>query len=109
VKLLVDNQLPVALARYLTSLGHDCEHVAAVHLDAASDGEIWQYASERGSVVVSKDEDFLYLAIRAEGAARFVWVRLGNCRTSALIEAFDQWWPRIEQTLVGGERVVEIR
>jgi predicted nuclease of predicted toxin-antitoxin system len=64
VKLLVDNQLPVALARHLTSLGRDCQHVEALHLDAASDAEIWEYASQRGSVVVSKDEDFLYLASR---------------------------------------------
>jgi len=109
VKLLVDNQLPAALARYLTSLGHECEHVEAVRLDAASDADIWQYASEQGSVVVSKDEDFLYFASRPESAACFVWVRLGNCRTSALIEAFDRLWPRIEQALLRGERVVEIR
>jgi predicted nuclease of predicted toxin-antitoxin system len=109
VKLLVDNQLPVALARYLTSLGHKCEHVEAVHLDAASDAEIWRYASQRGCVVVSKDEDFLYLAGCAESTARFLWVRLGNCRTSALIDAFDRLWPRIEQALASGERVVEIR
>ena len=47
MKLLVDKQLPLALARHLTSLGHECEHVEAVHLDAASDAEIWQYASQR--------------------------------------------------------------
>lgn len=109
MKLLVDNQLPVALARHLTSLGHDCEHVEALHLDTASDAEIWEYASQRGYVVVSKDEDFLYLANRAESGARLLWVRLGNCRTSALIEAFDRLWPRIEQALGSGERVVEIR
>jgi predicted nuclease of predicted toxin-antitoxin system len=88
VNLLVDNQLPVALARYLTSLGHDCEHVETVNLDAASDAEIWQYATQRGAVVVSKDEDFLYLAARAESAARLVWVRLGNCRTSDLLRGW---------------------
>jgi len=109
VKLLVDNQLPVALAQCLTSLGHDCEHVEAAHLDTASDAEIWEYAGQRGCVVVSKDEDFLYLASRAESPARFLWVRLGNCRTSALMEAFDRLWPRIEQALLSGERVVEIR
>jgi predicted nuclease of predicted toxin-antitoxin system len=109
VKLLVDNQLPLALARHLCSIRYDCEHVEAINLDAASDAEIWLYASQRGSVVVSKDEDFLYLASRAESTARFLWVRLGDCRTSALTEAFDRLWPRIEQALPSGERVVEIR
>ena len=60
-------------------------------------------------VIVSKDEDFLYLASRAESFAPLLWVRLGNCRTSALIEAFDRLWPRIEQALVSGEGVVEVR
>jgi hypothetical protein len=38
-----------------------------------------------------------------------MWVRLGNCRTSALIEAFDRLWPRIDQAFLSGERMVEIR
>jgi len=109
VKILVDNQLPVALARYLSSPGHECEPVEAVHLEAASDPEIWQYACQRGCVVVSKDEDFLYLASRGESGASLLWVRLGNCRTKALIEAFERLWPRVEQAFLSGERVVEIR
>ena len=109
MKLLVDNQLPVTLAHYFISLGHECQHVGALHLDTASDAEIWQYACHQGSVVVSKDEDFLYLASRAESTARLLWVRLGNCRTGALIEAFERSWPRIEQALLSGERVVEVR
>jgi predicted nuclease of predicted toxin-antitoxin system len=31
---------------------------------------MWQYATQRGSVVVSKDEDFLYLASRAGMSTR---------------------------------------
>ena len=109
MRILVDNQLPVALAQYFTSIGHECEHVGAVSLDAASDTEIWEYASQAGSVVVSKGEDFLYLANRHETPARLVWVRLGNCRTRALLEAFDRLWPRVEEALLRGERVVEVR
>jgi hypothetical protein len=36
-------------------------------------------------------------------------VRLGHCPTDALIDSFDRLWPRIEQALLSGERVVEIR
>jgi hypothetical protein len=46
---------------------------------------------------------------RAESAARLLSVHPGSCRTRALIEAFDRLWPRIEQTLLSGKRVVEIR
>ena len=44
----------------------------AVHLDAASDVEQRKYAFERGCVLVSKDEDFLYLVSRTE-PARSPW------------------------------------
>ena len=46
--LLVDNQLPLALARYLAANGWECIHVRDVALEAATDRTIWQYALERG-------------------------------------------------------------
>ena len=45
--LLVDNQLPLALAHYLTANGWECIHVQDVALEAADDRRIWQYAKER--------------------------------------------------------------
>jgi len=44
VKFLVDNQLPAALARFLTSRGADCQHVLDVGLADATDSEIWEHA-----------------------------------------------------------------
>jgi predicted nuclease of predicted toxin-antitoxin system len=109
VKFLVDNQLPEALARFLTSQGVECRHVLELNLAAASDAEIWTYASEHDSVVISKDVDFLYFASASPGSARFVWVRLGNCRTKALLSAIEQLWPKVEAALAAGDRIVEIR
>jgi predicted nuclease of predicted toxin-antitoxin system len=40
VKFLVDNQLPKALARFLTSRGSDCQHVLDIRLDGATDATI---------------------------------------------------------------------
>lgn len=62
--LLVDNQLPLALARYLAANGWECIHVQDVGLEAAEDRTIWQYAKERGLTIVTKDEDFQALANR---------------------------------------------
>ncbi len=47
MKLLVDNQLPAALARYFEANGWECQHVQDVGLDTAGDRAIWQYARER--------------------------------------------------------------
>ena len=37
MKLLIDNQLPAALAVHLRSRGHQCAHVLELGLDEASD------------------------------------------------------------------------
>ena len=47
--------------------------------------EIWEYASRNDCVVISKDEDFLYLANTPSAKARLVWIRMGNCRTRVLL------------------------
>jgi len=108
--LLVDNQLPLALARYLAANGWECIHVQEVGLAAADDRTIWQYAKERGLTIVSKDEDFQALANRqCSIPPQVVWVRLGNCRTDALLEAFSRILPELHEMLAAGDTVVEIR
>ncbi len=109
MRFLVDNQLPAALAVYLSQKGLDCEHVLNVGLGEAPDAEICRYAAAQDRIIISKDEDFFYLASQAEKQIRLLWVRLGNCRTEALLQAFDQVWPRLEASLKAGERIIEIR
>jgi len=71
--------------------------------------QIIRYAEEQERIIVSKDEDFLHLAYRPESKIRVLWVRLGNCRTAALIEAFEKSWPMVESCLDGGDRIIELR
>lgn len=87
MKFLVDNQLPAALARFLAaSRGVDCQHVLDLNLGGASDAGIWAHACQNDYVVISKDEDFLYLANARPAKASLIWIRLGNRRTKALPE-----------------------
>jgi predicted nuclease of predicted toxin-antitoxin system len=109
VKFLIDNQLPAALADYLKKRGFDCEHVLHLGLGEASDTDICEYAIAQKAIIVSKDQDFLYLASKSNADIKLIWVRLGNCRTSALLEAFDRLWPEIQASLNAGDRVIEIR
>jgi len=108
VKFLIDNQLPKALAEYLSNRGHDC-HVLDAGLADASDISICRYAEAEERILITKDEDFLYLVNRPKSAIRLVWVRLGNCRKTALLAAFDRFWPTIESCFAAGDRVIEIR
>jgi predicted nuclease of predicted toxin-antitoxin system len=109
VKFLVDNQLPVVLAQYLRKRGFDSQHVTEIGLAEASDAEICRYAAVQERMIISKDEDFFYLASRPEARIRLLWVRLTNCRTSALLAAFERFWPMIESCLNAGDRIIEIR
>jgi predicted nuclease of predicted toxin-antitoxin system len=108
VKFLVDNQLPAALARWL-AVRADALHVLDCGMGATPDGDIWKHATHEGRIVVSKDEDFFHLANRLGDAGRLLWVRVGNCRTAALLARFESEWAAIEQEFNNGQRVVELR
>jgi predicted nuclease of predicted toxin-antitoxin system len=109
VKFLVDNQLPSALAKMLVSRGHEAIHVLDVRLDTATDTEIWKYAAANSLVLITKDEDFPQRASRSDASVQVVWVRLGNCRKTALLSAFDSVLSQMQAALEAGNRVVEIR
>jgi predicted nuclease of predicted toxin-antitoxin system len=110
MKLLVDNQLPLALARYLTANGFDCLHVQDINMGATADRVIWEHAKAHGMVILTKDEDFPLMADRQGSIPpQVVWVRLGNCRKAALLQAFVSLLPDLRTLLDDGGSVIEIR
>jgi predicted nuclease of predicted toxin-antitoxin system len=109
MKLLVDNQLPLALAAHLRGWGLDCIHVLEVGLNTADDPDIWQRCAAEGRIVVSKDEDFLLLASRPGDQGRMIWVRLGNCRNAVLLAAFERTREALLETMASGQRIIELR
>src|SRR5208282_5656310 len=108
--LLVDNQLPLALARFLAANGWECTHVQDIGLDAVEDRIIWQYAKEHGLTIITKDEDFQALANQQRSIPpQVIWVRLGNCRKVELLEVFSRILPALREMLAAGDAVIEIR
>lgn len=87
----------------------DCRHVLDVSLAEASDLDIWRFAALHDYVVISKDEDFLYLANTPGAKPRLIWIRLGNCRTKVLLSVVEALWPKIEAALNAGDRIIEVR
>ena len=108
MRFLVDNQLPSHLAGFLRDLGHDAIHVIDVKLDAADDRIVWAWAIAENRILISKDEDFLFLANRSNDLGKFVWVRLGNCRKTALVDAFTKSIDAIVVAFDSGQRIVEL-
>lgn len=108
MRLLVDAQLPPALARWLTAQGQDAQHVFDIGLTDGSDQTIWQHATDINGVIVTKDEDFVVLAqLRGSGPA-VVWVRYGNVRRAELLGRFAEVWPTVVEALTRGETLIEI-
>lgn len=84
-------------------------HVLDLGLAQESDRKVWSYAAEHHAAIISKDEDFFHLASTPGSAVQLVWIRLGNCRTQALLAAVERAWPRILRCLAAGDRVIEVR
>ncbi|HEV2693211.1 MAG TPA: DUF5615 family PIN-like protein [Verrucomicrobiae bacterium] len=104
----MDNQLPQALARFLTSHGHQASHVLDLGMDEADDRIIWEYAGKNGCVIITKDEDFITLSLQTGTKNQVVCVRLGNCRTPVLLKAFETSLPKLILALQQGARVIEL-
>lgn len=104
---LIDAQLPPALCNWMRERGHAADHVFGLGLTAASDEEIAARAEADGSILVSKDEDFVTLRLPDRFA--FVWLRCGNATNRALTAWLAPRWVEIEQWLDRGERFVEVR
>jgi predicted nuclease of predicted toxin-antitoxin system len=80
-----------------------------VNLLNAADREIWNHAASTGSVLVTKDEDFVTMrALATANGPAVVWVRIGNTTKRALIGRFMEFLPAILAALKRGESVVQI-
>ena len=109
MKFLVDQQLPPALAKFLQGKRHTAQHVRELGLREADDRVIWRHATENGMVLVSKDEDFYFLASIPGNTVKLLWVRIGNCRTKTLLESFQIQLPLAIAAFESGSLIVEIR
>ncbi|MBL9185948.1 MAG: DUF5615 family PIN-like protein [Opitutaceae bacterium] len=82
MRLLFDENLSPDLPRLLAGEFPDSAHLRDLGLTGADDSVIWQTAAAQGFVLVSKDDDFLELAILRGAPPKVVAIGLGNCRTA---------------------------
>ena len=108
MKFLVDAQLPPVLARRLVELGHEATHVYETGLIDASDEAIWNHALANQFAIITKDEDFVSKVLLKLPKAPVIWIRVGNCRNTALLTWFGSVLPEILNRLNQGEFFVEV-
>lgn len=78
MKLLVDENLPRSLAVLAARTFRDSVHVLDIEPQLRTDAEIFDYASEHGFTIISKDSDFRQMSFVTASPPKVVWLRVGN-------------------------------
>ncbi len=108
MKFLVDAQLPLSLARFLYSHGHDAIHTIELpDGNDTTDGEINRISLTELRVVISKDGDFYDSFTAKREPYKLLHIRTGNCSNAALIGLLEKNLDTIIIELTSGS-VVEI-
>jgi len=81
MKLLFDQNLSPSLATRLSDLFPESSHTELAGLARTDDILIWQHCLQEGFAIVSKDNDFGFLAMQRGAPPKAIWIRLGNCTT----------------------------
>jgi len=76
MKLLLDQDVYAAIARFLLDLGHDVVLVASIGLSRAQDQEILRVAQAQNRILVTRDRDFGNLVFVRELGAGVIYLRI---------------------------------
>lgn len=84
MKLLLDHNLSHRLVARLADAFPDSTQTRLLDFTRAADTEIWFYARTHGFSIVTKDNDFAELAVLRGAPPKVIWLRTGNCSSSAV-------------------------
>jgi predicted nuclease of predicted toxin-antitoxin system len=97
MRFLFDENLSPKLVLLLADLFPNSVHVREVGLEAADDQSVWNYASSHGFAIVSKDSDMHQRSFLYGAPPKVVWVRLGNCSTSDIVDLLSRHVKTLEE------------
>lgn len=78
MKLLLDENLSRRLLFELQALFPGSTHVVLMGLESASDQDVWERAAAEGSTIVTKDADFVELAVLRGAPPKVIRLAIGN-------------------------------
>jgi predicted nuclease of predicted toxin-antitoxin system len=90
LKLLFDQNLSYRLVSALKDLFPDSAHVRVLGMQEADDVAIWQYARDRGFVIVTQDSDFNERSVLFGYPPKIVWLKCGNSSTANVLSLLRQ-------------------
>ena len=86
MKLLLDENLSDRIIHQIVDLYPNSEHVKTLGLTNTDDSVIWEYAKTNDFAIVSKDSDFHQRSLLYSHPPKFIYLRIGNCPTSKIIQ-----------------------
>ena len=107
--LWIDAQLSPYLAPWLASeFNVEVKPVRELGLRDAGDRDIFLAAREAGTVVMTKDRDFVLLLEQLGAPPQVLWITLGNTSNTHLKESLSKSFSVAQELLLRGEPLVEI-
>lgn len=100
MRLLLDQNLSFRLVPRLADVFRGIAHVRDFGLDDVDDELVWQYAAAHDYAILSKDSDFLHLALLRGHPPKCLYLAVGNCPTSRIEELLRLSVRNIEAFLV---------
>lgn len=97
MRFLFDENLSPKLVLLLADRFPNSVHVRDVGLQAADDQSVWNYAASQDFIIVSKDSDMHQRSFLFGAPPKVVWVRLGNCSTSDVVELLRRYVQTLEE------------
>ena len=86
MKLLLDENLSHRLVGRLAEAFPGTVSVYHVDLHGKPDTDIWDYATEHGFLIVSKDDDFRQMSFFRGHPPKVVWLVVGNAGTDVIAD-----------------------
>ena len=86
MKLLLDENLSDRIIPNIIDLYPNSQQVKTLGLTNTDDATIWEYAKKNGFVIVSKDSDFHQRSLLYGHPPKFIFLRVGNCPTSKIVQ-----------------------
>lgn len=84
-RFLLDENLSPRLTSALSEPFPGSKHVCDVQLKGKSDQQIWEFASENGYTIVTKDDDFRGLSLLRGAPPKVIWLVVGNTSTAEIL------------------------
>ena len=110
LRLVVDEQLPPALAPWITANFEGIEAVSLAHLNMLGkpDHTLFREFAKPGTLVLSKDDDWLAMVRQWGPPPQLIKLSLPNCRNTALRQHLADTLPQALAAIRSGSAFVLI-